>query len=118
MRDDEHKVQKAIAQYLDMIGAMYFAIPNGGNRNVITASKLKSEGVKKGVPDLCILKDGQAHFLEIKKPKTDTPKGYLSKEQKVMIERINEAGCDVAVIHSVGELVEMLNKWGFKWARK
>ena len=117
MREHEHEVQKAVARYLDLVNIMYFAIPNGGNRNVITATKLKSEGVQKGIPDICLLKDGRAYFLEIKKPKTDKPKGYLSKDQKAMIERINEAGCDVAVIHSVGELVEMLNKWEFKWTR-
>jgi len=29
-----------------------FAIPNGGLRNVIVASKLKREGVKAGIPDV------------------------------------------------------------------
>lgn len=31
-----------------------YAIPNGGQRNVIVATKLKAEGVKKGVSDLCL----------------------------------------------------------------
>src|SRR5262245_57218105 len=30
-----------------------FAIPNGGARDVITAGRLKAEGVKAGVPDVC-----------------------------------------------------------------
>jgi len=30
-----------------------FAIPNGGHRNVVVAGKLKAEGVRAGVPDLC-----------------------------------------------------------------
>lgn len=29
-----------------------FAIPNGGKRNIVTASRLKLEGVKPGVPDM------------------------------------------------------------------
>ena len=28
-----------------------FAVPNGGDRNVIVAAKMKAEGVKRGVPD-------------------------------------------------------------------
>ena len=31
-----------------------FACPNGGARNIIVATKLKAEGVLRGVPDLCI----------------------------------------------------------------
>lgn len=31
---------------------LLFAIPNGGERNPIVASRLKAEGVKSGVPDL------------------------------------------------------------------
>ena len=52
MIDLEHQVQVAICNYLDLRKVCYFAIPNGGKRNIITASKLKAEGVKKGVPDL------------------------------------------------------------------
>lgn len=33
---------------------MLFAIPNGGNRNIVTAMKLKREGVRAGVPDLML----------------------------------------------------------------
>lgn len=31
-----------------------YAIPNGGMRDKITASKLKAQGVRAGVPDICI----------------------------------------------------------------
>ncbi len=31
-----------------------FAVPNGGQRNPVTAKRLKDEGVERGVPDLCI----------------------------------------------------------------
>jgi hypothetical protein len=48
---------------------LLFAIPNGGHRNVIVAKRLKAEGVKPGVPDLCLpVARGQFHglFLELK----------------------------------------------------
>jgi len=34
--------------------ALLYAIPNGGHRHISVAAKLKAEGVKRGVPDLCL----------------------------------------------------------------
>jgi len=34
--------------------AWMFAVPNGGHRNKVVAGKLKAEGVKRGVPDICL----------------------------------------------------------------
>jgi len=33
---------------------LMFHIPNGGKRNITTAKRLKAEGVKAGVPDICL----------------------------------------------------------------
>ncbi len=33
---------------------LLFAIPNGGLRNMVVAIQLKAEGVKAGVPDICL----------------------------------------------------------------
>jgi len=111
MRDTERVIQVAIAQYLDMRRICWWAIPNGGNRNIITATKLKAEGVKSGVPDIAIVHEGQAFFLEVKKPKTDTPKGRLSDNQKIMIKRIEKAGGEVSVVYSVADVINQLIKW-------
>jgi hypothetical protein len=112
MNDDEHKVQVAICQYLDLRGVLYFAIPNGGNRNIITAKKLKASGVQKGTPDLCIVFEGMAYFLEVKKPATvGSRKGVLSLTQKAMIERIEEAGGEVAVVYSVADVIQQCIEW-------
>lgn len=51
----EDAFQKSVAKYLDTIGAFWFHCPNGGSRNVIEAGKLKSMGVKAGIPDCLIL---------------------------------------------------------------
>jgi Holliday junction resolvase len=112
MNDQEHIVQKAIADYLNIRGLCWWAVPNGGNRNVITAKKLKSEGVKSGVPDITLIHDGMYFGIEVKKPKTDTPKGYLSANQKAMIKNIEGAGGEVGVAYSVRDVIELLIKWG------
>ena len=115
MRETEHQVQCAIAQYLDMRGLCWWAIPNGGNRNLITAKKLKAEGVKKGVPDICIINEGMAYFLEVKRPaSSNSKKGYLSKAQKEKIAELKEAGAEVAVVYSVADVIEACISLGFR----
>jgi len=64
MNQDEHKLQVAICKYLDLCGYEFFAIPNGGLRNIKVAAKLKQEGVKAGVADLFVaLSNGKYHGL-------------------------------------------------------
>ena len=112
MNDQEHQIQKAICHYLDVRNVMYFAIPNGGKRNLITAKKLKAEGVKAGVPDICIIHEGQAFFLEVKRPKTVLGgKGRLSPAQKEMIRRLEEACAEVKVVYSVADVIEAMIDW-------
>lgn len=45
---------------------MLYHIPNGGSRNKIEAAHLKQQGVKAGVPDLCLpVARGEYHGLYI-----------------------------------------------------
>ena len=112
MRNEEHEVQKAICNYLDIRRVCYFAIPNGGKRNKIEAKKFKSEGVKSGVPDICFIWEGMSYFFEVKKPKTLTPKGRLSKNQIEFIARLEDNGAEVAVVYSVADVIESFIDWG------
>jgi len=52
----EHEEQREFVSWFrkNHPGVRIFAIPNGGARNIATASKLKVEGVSRGVPDLYI----------------------------------------------------------------
>jgi hypothetical protein len=65
-----------------------YAIPNGGERNIIVAASLKAEGVKSGVSDVClpvakkypnneVANEFNGLYIEMKKPN-----GKESKEQK------------------------------------
>ena len=110
----EHDLQCAICDYLDIRRVCYWAVPNGGSRKggAIEGARLKMEGVKSGVPDISIVHDGMYFGLEVKKPKTLTPKGRLSKNQKEMIEKIETAGGDVKVVYSVQDTIEAFIDWG------
>jgi hypothetical protein len=49
-----------------------FAIPNGGERNKVVASRLKAEGVKSGVSDIMLPVARRGYlgfFIEMKEPK-------------------------------------------------
>ena len=69
----EHQEQKSLFQWARLSGlpelVLMFAIPNGGARHIVTAAKLKAEGVKAGVPDIFLAAPcGDFHglFIEMK----------------------------------------------------
>ncbi len=75
----EHQEQCAVIQWWALASSTYklpenllFAIPNGGQRHVVVAAKLKAEGVRAGAPDLFLaVARGEAHglFIELKRKK-------------------------------------------------
>lgn len=78
------------------------AIPNGGWRNHVVASKLKAEGVVAGVPDLFLAmpsKGKHGLWIEMKNGKA----GRLSQAQREMIAANEEEGYACAVCHSLEE---------------
>tara|TARA_R110000796_G_scaffold80103_1_gene177371 strand:- start:26 stop:370 length:345 start_codon:yes stop_codon:yes gene_type:complete len=112
MNEIEHKVQKAIAQYLDLRRLCWWAVPNGGRRNIGVAKKLKAEGVKSGIPDISLVYNGRFYGIEVKKPKTSTPKGTLSANQKSRIAQIEASGGVVGLAYCVSDVKELLEIWG------
>jgi hypothetical protein len=61
------------------------AIPNGGEREIIVAGRLKAEGVKAGVWDVFVpVPVGQYHgcYIEMKRPgRENEPSGGVSPKQ-------------------------------------
>ena len=71
--------------------ALLFHVPNGGARNKAEAGRFKAEGVKAGVPDLCLpVPRGDRHGLFIEMKRRDG--GTVSKEQKEWLARLTEQG--------------------------
>ena len=73
-------------------GIRIIAIPNGGQRSIATAARLKAEGVMPGVPDLFI--PAWRVWIEMKREKG----GTVSADQKKWIAYLTECGyrCFVA----------------------
>lgn len=106
MPASEHAEQVSLCQWIDANhpDLPYFAIPNGGNRNVVTAKKLKAEGVKPGVPDLFF--PSLNLFVEMKREKG----GRLSDYQKGWIEILEKSGYRVAVCKGAKEAVDVITQ--------
>lgn len=101
-------IVKALKKYASPRTCFWYAIPNGGKRDVITAARLKAEGVVPGAPDLgFVLPFGLAAFLEIK-----ADKGRQSVSQEFIEKQINALGGRYEVAHSVDEAWGILAGWG------
>jgi hypothetical protein len=118
---DEHSEQVAVIQWAEMMSTRHpelkllFAIPNGGNRNIVTAKKLKAEGVKPGTPDLFLpvtifdpLLQGAllcpGLFIEMKRRKG----GSVSTQQRFMIEALKAQGYRVEVCKGAQAAIDVL----------
>lgn len=81
-------------------------IPNGGKRDSIEARHLKLQGVKSGVPDLCLpVARGNYHGLYIEmKTKTGRP----SDNQKWWIAELNDQRYKAVICHGWEEAKQCL----------
>jgi len=81
---------------------LMYAIPNGGSRNLIEARHLKEQGVKAGVPDICLPVPNlkyTALYIELKRKKG----GRVSEEQRGWIAALNRVGCRAVVCKGFDE---------------
>jgi len=103
----EDNFQKAVARYLDTLGAFWFHCPNGGSRNAIEASKLKGMGVKAGIPD-CLILDQQRGFVGMA---IELKVGYNkpSEQQLSIFDNLVAANWLVLVSWSLDEVIEMID---------
>lgn len=103
----EHAHQVALFQWaqaqmstMPELAAMY-AIPNGGARSKATAGRLKAEGVKAGVPDICLplpTATAGALYIELKVPAGPGQRaGRESDAQKEWRELLVSIGNDAYV---------------------
>ena len=101
-----------------------FHVPNGGSRGdtgksrAIAGGRLKAEGVRKGVPDICLLAARKGYHgicIEMKrpseKPKTDRSKGGLSSEQIDWLNNLSSEGYACYVCYSWTEAAEALKEY-------
>lgn len=110
----EHDLQTACANWFRMQYREYahllIAIPNGGQRDVRVARKLKAEGVVAGVPDLFLaVARGQSHglWIEMKNGKA----GRVSEHQHYMLDALERQGYKGVVCRTFDEFMKEINEY-------
>lgn len=97
------------AENLPELAVMY-AIPNGGHRDIRVAVRLKEEGVKAGVPDICLpVPRGGKHglYIELKRRKY----GRVSADQLRWLEALTREGYACAVCCGWEQARDVINDY-------
>jgi hypothetical protein len=111
----ERDEQSLLIEWCDMMSAripglnMIYHIPNGGSRNKAEAANLKKQGVRPGVPDLCLPIASRGYhglYIEMK-----TKDGVTSKDQKDWIMSLREQGYAAKVCRGFEDAKEFICKY-------
>lgn len=89
---------------------LMYHIPNGGYRNPGGGAKLKKEGVKAGVPDIClpVARNGfHGLYIELKRQKG----GRVQENQKRWLEALQEQGYYTCVCKGADEARKVLEEY-------
>lgn len=106
VKRSEATEQEAVVEYCFYNRIPIFAIPNGGSRNKLEAINLKRQGVKAGVPDLCVpvaRRGFHGLFIEMK-----YGRNKATKEQEEWLAALIREGYLAKVCNGYGEAVELL----------
>lgn len=90
--------------------ALLYHIPNGGSRHKAEAARLRAEGVRAGVPDLCLpVPRGGCHglYIELKRLRG----GRLSEQQRAWLDALGKQGYAVAVCKGWEEAAETIQRY-------
>lgn len=108
--------QKAIFARCELLISRYpelkhlYHIPNGGSRNHIEAAHLQKQGVKPGVPDICLpVARGGYHglYIELKR----RAGGVVSKSQKEWLSFLARQGYCACVCRGADEAMNVILKY-------
>ena len=88
--------------------AWWTSLEHGVKLPPATARRLQRVGVRAGIPDILIINEGLAYWIELKAPKT----GRLSEAQILTRDRLWDAGACWAMARSLDELRARLIAWG------
>ena len=111
----EHDEQVALFEWAALHQGRYpelgllFAIPNGGKRDKLVAMQLQREGVKPGVPDLCLpVPSAGWHglFIELKWGRNTT-----TDKQNEWLERLTEQGYLAVVCYGWQEAADVIRDY-------
>lgn len=117
MSMDEHREQVGFFQMARVfydrfpeLSALLYAIPNGGDRKIGTGSRLRAEGVRPGIPDICCALPFcgyHALYIEMKREKG----GTVSADQETVMGWLAKAGYLAVVARGRNEAFGVLEMY-------
>jgi VRR-NUC domain. len=112
----EHEEQVKVFEWAELVKGKYpeislmFAVPNGSNKSVASAMKFKREGLKSGVPDICLpVARCNKHglYIEMKRKKG----GVVSKEQDWWLTQLRIQGYETVVCYGGNEAIDIIERY-------
>ncbi len=103
----EHDEQAAVIDYCDAKSIPVFAIPNASRRSPAAANYMKAEGLRPGVPDLCIPRaHGEYHSLYIE---MKHGRGKPTEEQVRWIHALRAEGMAAFVCYGASNAIACID---------
>ena len=109
MKHLEDGIQKAVAYHLWLRAKddiVWWHTPNGGKRHPREAARFKTMGVRPGVSDLVLIRDGMAFALELK-----APGGRPTEHQLKFLSDFERAGGYTACAEGLDRALAVLESW-------
>lgn len=105
----EAQEQAAVVEYCDILNIPVYHVPNGGLRNAREAANLKRQGVKAGVPDLCIpVARGGFHGLYIE---MKTLKGKPTDKQLKWLGLLRDEGYAAYIARGAHQAERLIDQY-------
>lgn len=106
----EHAEQRMVCQWLRAKRLLYAHVPNEGQRNPVTGSRLRGIGMQRGVPDLLVFTRPNPTIagvaIEMKR-RTATASG-VTPEQREWIEALKAEGWACLVAYGCDDAIAFL----------
>ena len=105
----EHEEQVAVVEYCDLLSIPIFHIPNEAKRSPAVAARLKAEGLRPGIPDLCVpVAKGIFHSLYIE---MKDEKGRLTDAQIEWLVRLRKEGMCAYCCKGAANAIELISRY-------
>ena len=106
----EYQEQLVFVEWLRLKRIIFYAVPNGGKRDIVEASKLKRSAYSPGVPDVCIPMPSKCYhglYIELKREHG----GTVSFEQVAWIKILRSQGYCAGVARGFRQAKEMVERY-------
>lgn len=105
----EHDETVAVVEYCDLKGIICYHIPNEAKRSPQVAARLKAEGLRPGIPDLCIpMARGRYHSLYIE---MKAEGGKPTAEQSEWLVRLRTEGMCAYCCVGAANAIELIDQY-------